>query len=196
MSRMSRRRRRYRRERPDGANHSRITLALLIPSGVVGFLLYQSGLFTEWAVPLCVLGCFLQLFIGPDLDQDGFSYNETLLYRIPLIGWIIGTFWYFYWLPYAKIHRHRGSSHVAIIGTLGRVAYMVLWTPIFTVLLLGLSYLTIYTIGGSIELSPRVTLTAYLEFLQEHILTFVPIVVGLAIGDFGHILRDSTGLTI
>lgn len=63
------------------------------------------------------------VLLSPDLDQDGKTKTETLMERVPLLG----TLWFMFWYPYARAIKHRHwSSHAPIIGTLGRLLYMLL----------------------------------------------------------------------
>jgi uncharacterized metal-binding protein len=120
----------------------------------------------------CALGCLAGLVISPDLDLRGISYAEWVWTRIPLIGWLLTGIWFTYWLVYPKlVRRHRGISHVPVIGTLTRVAYL---APLVTV------------IGYWAGVSPTLELAVVLGSG----------VIGLAISDLGHWGRDLYGWEI
>ena len=67
------------------------------------------------------LGCLLGIAISPDLDQEAISGIEWRIVKYTL-G--LGFIWLLVWYPYAIMHKHRGSSHWPVIGTLVRVAYI------------------------------------------------------------------------
>jgi len=69
------------------------------------------------------LGCLLGIILSPDLDIDSKTDSELLMGHIP----IIGTLFYWYWLPYALLIPHRHFiSHSPVIGTLIRIAYFII----------------------------------------------------------------------
>jgi len=60
------------------------------------------------------IGCASGVAVSPDLDL----VNTV---RVPVVGWIWGA----YWWPYRKIVAHRSRfSHMPVLGTLGRAAYL------------------------------------------------------------------------
>ena len=74
------------------------------------------------AVAPVLIGATIGAFITPDADVDHKTKPEDVLRQIPVLGIVFQTAWY----PYALLHRHRGVSHVPVIGTLGRMAYSLL----------------------------------------------------------------------
>lgn len=74
------------------------------------------------AFGLNFFGLICQRILGPDLDVDGFTYNEYLAKKLnPVFGYI----WTLTFLPYAKVLPHRSFfSHFPVISTLIRIAYL------------------------------------------------------------------------
>lgn len=66
-------------------------------------------------------GVMTGFVVGPDLDLDGLSGAEM---RVIRRSRVLGFVWWLLWLPYAKLFKHRGSSHWPVIGTLGRALYL------------------------------------------------------------------------
>lgn len=67
-------------------------------------------------------GCLLGILLTPDLDQENLGMSERWLIKRTLgLGYVFVMLWY----PYARLLPHRSPwSHLPIIGTLGRLAYM------------------------------------------------------------------------
>lgn len=98
------------------------------------------------------------------------EYRAKRLFTIfPLIGHVIWGAWMGWWAIYGALHKHRGSSHWPVFGTVVRVlwlfpAWFALWHINF--------------------------------FLSLPWTTFLAAFVGLAISDLGHWLRDYHKLKI
>ena len=93
-----------------------LTAATLVPGGAAaGYLLGAwPGLATISA------GYALSTFgVNPDKDLVRRTYEER--------GRLWGNFLFWWGLPYAILFRHRGLSHVHLIGTFTRVVFMGLW---------------------------------------------------------------------
>lgn len=128
---------------PGGDVHSAVTLALVVPTGIV--IGSQFGL--EPGIKSAV-GCLACLAINPDLD-------------------LVAKFlpWRVLWWPYRALIPHRSLlSHGPFVGTLLRFVY-----------LYGLYFLVAGLAGWRI-VSPD---------------WFGWAVVGLAVGDMGHIVADA-----
>jgi uncharacterized metal-binding protein len=71
-------------------------------------------------------GCLAGLVIDPDLDMRHFTYAEDVVRSS--VGGLLAGVWYGLWWPYTRlIPRHRHPlSHFPIVGTLGRVLYLLL----------------------------------------------------------------------
>lgn len=98
---------------PDGHTHA---IATLTVAGLVAPLALL-----DWrALPLAA-GALTGLVVDPDLDHDGWTLAERRVWR----WWKpAGAVWRLFWYPYALTHKHRGSSHWPILGTLVRIAYL------------------------------------------------------------------------
>lgn len=88
----------------------------------------------DFVLPVAI-GAAISLFVEPDLDIENPTYSEylpTLICRKifgkqigSVIGKIISATWSTFWLLYALIIPHRSIlSHLPIVGTLLRLAYL------------------------------------------------------------------------
>lgn len=104
---------------PSGRTHLKLDILLLVLiTGVAAG--YRESL-VDRVGPEMVLHCgtaflvayvFSSLLLSPDLDL----VRSRPAHRWGPLSWI--------WVPYAWLFRHRGVSHVPVIGTLTRVAYL------------------------------------------------------------------------
>jgi len=101
----------------NGRAHNVGTLAITLLSGAAAYSLSGDVEFSG----LVMGGGALTLLVNPDTDQEAISRNELKLIRNTL-G--LGFIWLALWHPYAVLFRHRGISHVPVIGTLTRIAYI------------------------------------------------------------------------
>lgn len=105
--------------------------ACLIASPIV--IAAAASLGCDWQTCLAAgVGCASGVIVSPDLDL----VNTV---RVPVIGWLWGA----YWWPYRKIVAHRSRfSHMPVLGTLGRAAYL---TPI---IIIAISIMPVELIGA------------------------------------------------
>lgn len=101
----------------NGRAHNLGTAVVTLLSGAVAYSLSGDAEFSGWVMG----GGALTLLVNPDTDQEAISRNERKLIRNTL-G--LGFIWLALWHPYAVLFRHRGISHVPVIGTLTRMAYI------------------------------------------------------------------------
>lgn len=151
-----------------GRTHGKVTLALTIPTG---FAIYSIG--GPEAGIAAAAGCFIGLFIDPDLDISKRTRSETRMMRLlPVVGWL----WMVLWWPYATVVPHRHPfSHWPILGTAGRLVYMAALTFIA---LMGLEMA--FGIGAAL-------LDGLLHLPVE---IWASLAFGLAVSDIGHWLFD------
>lgn len=151
---------------PSGKIHA--TDSVIIAGGIMALSFWQGW---EKAPALTVgIGSLSGMFLSPDLDQDGKTRSELVIIRKwPIIGHLFFVYWYFYAI--AIPHRH-WSSHFPVVGTLLRLLYCV---PLFLLAGYGLRQI-------NVDLEPLVTI------LLQWGKWFV---IGLALSDFMHWLRDS-----
>jgi uncharacterized metal-binding protein len=103
-----------------GTIHTRISLTAAAPVGVLAFWQTCDPVLALAAAAGCASG----IYLSPDLDICGTTKSEILARRHfgLVLGWLFWAFWY----PYGRMIRHRSFwSHAPIIGTAGRVLYIV-----------------------------------------------------------------------
>jgi uncharacterized metal-binding protein len=115
---------------PSGRIHASSSAVLAVPACFL--TLGYSG---NWTNALaCGAGCLAGIALTPDLDQEGLSSSEYWI-----IKWTLGLgfLWMMLWYPYARLCKHRSIiSHFPLIGTAGRVAYLLI-LPLLAVYFLG-----------------------------------------------------------
>lgn len=142
--------------------HGRITILTAVPAAAG-----TAYLLPDWRLALLVaLGVLSGLFIDPDLDltvATGSRWRASAL--SPELGWLWGKFW---WL-YGRIIPHRSVwSHLPLLGTAGRVGYLLL------------PFCVIMVAVGNGEAIQRLVDSLF----------FWAWFVGLALSDIGHWLAD------
>jgi len=121
------------------------------------------------------VGCWLGIYLSPDLDICGMTRSENQVARHfgRVVGWLFWAFWY----PYGRLVRHRSFwSHAPIVGTAGRLVYM-LWPCIAATVLLDYSGILAYDF------------TAFWHGVSGSAV-FWWIVRGLAVSDILHFIAD------
>lgn len=149
----------------DGQQHAKITQALVFPCLVFSLLATGSGFYSAAGA----LGCIAGLILSPDLDQPMITDSEWRIIKIPILGWLLGTLWVAFWLPYSFACKHRGISHWPVLGTITRLLY------------LALPAIGIWWFLGW----PPPTLEMWLAFVWFGF--------GLMVADCGHFIRDWWG---
>lgn len=104
---------------PSGKTHTRIDLcclAVILGAGAVfwGHLVRFFGrdAMVEYAVVFVVAYLFGTFLLSPDLDLK----KSDPLKNWGVLRWL--------WRPYARFFKHRGISHMPIVGTMTRVIYL------------------------------------------------------------------------
>lgn len=105
-----------------GKQHAQATTALVFPVAVSSLFLLPhdplSGAITG------AVGCLTGLIIDPDLDIENITRSEWQMIKKL---WIVGMLWVALWYPYARAIPHRSPlSHWPLLGTAGRVLYLLL----------------------------------------------------------------------
>jgi uncharacterized metal-binding protein len=101
---------------PSGRAHDRINFRAFVALGAASAVAFATGALPT--PPVSVVYAFsIGYFVGshylsPDLDAAGSEPKRRW-------GWLRVV-----WVPYARIFRHRGSSHGYLIGPLTRLAYL------------------------------------------------------------------------
>jgi len=166
---------------PSGRTHDRITLWSLLPIASTTYLLSQRA-----SVTLFLAGGYLfsGLMFGPDLDTHSSQYRRW--------GWLRWI-----WLPYRRAMRHRSLwSHGVVIGTIGRILYLV--GLVGLLVLLGL---LVWEISLWLSDAPNIvwqTAQQGINFglvelgrsLQTYPLEWMGALVGLELGSLSHSISD------
>ena len=115
----------------DGKTHAQATMGLIIPTMTASMLIYPDDPLS--AAIVGGIGCATGLIIDPDLDVDGITMSEwQMIKRL----WIVGMLWVVLWYPYAWLIPHRSPfSHWPILGTFGRVLYLLGWLKLLGAIL-------------------------------------------------------------
>ena len=178
---------------PSGRTHA---IATVITAGVAGPLLYLYAGSNMAVSAAGSLGCAAGLLLTPDLDVQTGSLSFTLMRRslrdLKGIGAVLAFFWQWFWQPYARlIPRHRHPlSHFPVIGTAGRLIYLILvagalyWMAQSLWLFTG-SILLLIT-GRSLGSLPAIT--SLFSLMDQPLLWWW--LVGLALVDSLHTLMD------
>lgn len=146
-----------------GAKHAMITKALTIPT-MIGVTAVTGNV---GAGLIAATGTLSGLFVDPDLDQPILTRSERRVIRwLGPLGWV----WAWWWIGYAYLIPHRSPlSHLPILGTIGRVVYVMV--PISAILFLATGSLDI--VAGVLQSS-----VFWLWF------------IGLCVADIGHWVAD------
>ena len=164
------------KEQIDGYLHARISYIVAVPLLIIGTLIGTALELPGLGVCLA-LGCIVGAYWSPDYDQEMLIWGKWKIIKMfPPVSWVFGIPWVTYWLPYALFMKHRGISHTPILGTLTRILYA---GPIVYII-----YLLLNSIPNSSQ---------WIHLLVIPSLTFV---VGLAISDIFHWIRDKYGLKL
>lgn len=157
---------------PDGVTHFEIGLA----GGIAAVL--AAAAYTDYATTRAVaIGSLIGLAITPDLDQEGTTFTERILRRIPLIGFVFQVSWY----GYALLFRHRGWSHNLLLGTLTRVAWAGLLLVCWSLVAIGAAWLW--------DGAPRNWLTEIIRPMLNE--AHAGVFIGWWLQDVLHVLADS-----
>ena len=148
----------------DGKTHATATTALIFPVAMASLLLHPSDPFSAMAAG--AIGCATGLIIDPDLDIDDITRSEWQMIKKL---WIVGMLWVTLWYPYAWLIPHRSPlSHWPLLGTAGRVLYLLLWVKLIGAIL-----------GGSVGILAIVGQPLFLIWFY-----------GLAVADTAHFIMD------
>jgi len=106
---------------PSGKTHTRIDLLMLIVLiGVASYFwdpltdYFGRDEFVEYGGVFVVAYMFGTFLLSPDMDLNTSD---------PMKNWGVLRL---LWRPYAQLFKHRGFSHVPILGTLTRIVYILL----------------------------------------------------------------------
>lgn len=100
-----------------GKTHARIAGVVAVGTAVASpWLAAEYG--ADAAVG-AVAGALMGYLVTPDLDHHFRTHEEQRIKRIP----IVGQYWLDLAAGYASRYRHRGVSHVLILGTVTRIWY-------------------------------------------------------------------------
>ena len=115
----------------DGKTHATATTALIFPVAMTSMLLMPHDPLSGAIVG--GIGCLTGLIIDPDLDIENITRSE---WQVIKRFWIFGMLWVVFWYPYARAIPHRSPlSHWPLVGTAGRVLYLLLWIKLLGMIL-------------------------------------------------------------
>jgi len=149
-----------------GETHTIVTIAATVPTfAVAAYVTRDPGL-----AALAAAGTLSGVLLSPDLDHDWRTESELILWRITPA---IGIPWSVIWCPYQYLIPHRSPlSHWPLVGTLGRVLYVVA--------LLLLAQVHLRAVGVPFDAM----------FWTQWPAASAAFCAGLAVSDFGHWLFD------
>ncbi|MGF1496407.1 MAG: metal-binding protein [Elainellaceae cyanobacterium] len=155
---------------PSGRTHDRITFWSLPAVVALSLLRTRSG-----GLTLAIATGFLfgALMLGPDLDTRSIHYRRWGIFR-----WI--------WIPYRGSMKHRSPlSHWPIVGTVVRVAYVLVW--LLLVVLVSLSLVNeAFQLSWTWDDMGRMVG----QSLATHRSVVWMLVIGLELGALSHYLAD------
>jgi uncharacterized metal-binding protein len=104
-----------------GKAHATASAFLTLPAALLAV-----GLGGDWFdATACAVGAFAGILLSPDLDVDNPILSNYFMSKY--LGCLGGAAWFAFWRPYAWFIPHRSPfSHWPVLGTLGRLLYMVL----------------------------------------------------------------------
>ncbi len=157
---------------PSGRVHTRVGLALLLvlAAGTIYLWVPLTEYFGKDKLVECGLLFVLAYFFGtflfsPDMDlaRSEAMYNWGLLRLL--------------WYPYAKFLRHRGLSHIPILGTLSRVVYLLI-----------MAYFGVFLANLTLGFNWQLSISDLLHQIDRTL--FASALLGLFLPDLFHILAD------
>ena len=147
-----------------GKTHATATTALVFPVAMTSMLLMPHDPLSGAIIG--GLGCLTGLVIDPDLDIENITRSE---WQVIKRFWIFGMLWVAFWYPYARAIPHRSPlSHWPLLGTAGRVFYLLLWVKLLGVIL-----------GVPVPIQLIVTNSLFMIWFY-----------GLAVADTAHFIMD------
>ena len=158
---------------PSGKTHTRIDLFLLVVilaaaayfwGGLAGF--FGRDEMAEYAMAFVVAYLFGTFLLSPDMDLNTSG---------PMKNWGVLRL---LWRPYAHLFKHRGISHMPIVGTLTRVLY------IFIVL-----YVLSAVANAFLDLGWKMSVDD-LKKVDRNLILWT--LAGLCLPDLFHIVADHT----
>ena len=173
----------------NGRAHATASAVSSVPAGIVVGAIAEDPRAGLWAGAGCIAG----ILLTPDLDQEGYSALE--IEGVKALG-PLGYLWLALWWPYAKAIPHRSFwSHGPLVGTLGRLLWLLLVGPALVGLAMGGGFLFWRWINKD-PVSPlqamdvvRKTYQALVPDLrQPH---WFPVFLGLSVSDLLHFLMDA-----
>lgn len=161
----------------DGKTHARASVGMII------FTIILAGLATS-SVSMAIdrglaagviIGTILGWLMPPDLDLPQRTEDEHRIINLnPFLGWL----WVGFWASYGQMFRHRGLSHVPVLGTITRIFWLFRHIIAYILVTMLFSYVGLITINASIEI----------QFISIKVL--FGILIGWVLQDFVHLALD------
>ena len=168
-------------DRMTGRQHTKVNLAgasiITVGSIVTG----------QWFLLVSVIGVLYSIVISPDSDVDagfiGYHYVRK----------VFGNFGHWYWTnlwkPYAKNFKHRGVSHIPVVGTLTRLIYVLLPVSVYLLPYDKDSASFASVIFAQLLSAPLLLIVMSLAMLLS-INIIILFIIGVIVGDILHIFCD------
>jgi uncharacterized metal-binding protein len=149
-----------------------------------GLAYYWGG---ELWLKEAAIGSAIGWILSPDLDQEGRTFTERLLRKIPGVGFVFQALWY----PYAMLTKHRGLSHAIAMGTI--LTPVTTWfgtlTRIAWSVLLSLGVVVVLTFIRALAGESWLGMPAWWYELWRY-LTLPAVLLAWAWQDFVHVALD------
>ena len=158
----------------DGKTHSKFGKATIVLSGATAGLIVTYFNNQELAGGI-VIGSILGWLMPPDLDLQQRTYDE---HRMLQLNPFLGMAWIGFWASYGQVFKHRGISHMPIVGTATRIV----WLFRHVIVYIGVTAILIAT--GVLSLTKEINVPS----ISLNIL--IGIFIGWAFQDFVHLSLD------
>lgn len=154
----------------NGKQHTKITLVL---SGTLLIVPLINKDMIQLGLPL---GCALGTIITPDLDVNNGSISNHWIRKN--LGAMFEAMWRIFWYPYSQAIPHRSKlSHLPVLGTLLRIAYIVM---AFGIIIIPLMYYN--------ETIPMAYIRGVYAIAELKLFWYA--IIGLGISDIAHWIAD------
>ena len=164
-----------------GRQHTKVNLAGAL--AITGASIYTG----QWLILISVIGVLYSIVISPDSDVDSGFIGYYYIRRV--FGKIGDWYWSNLWKPYAKNFKHRGVSHIPVVGTLTRLIYVLVPVSVYLLPYDKDSASFASVIFAQLLSAPLLLIVMSLAMLLN-INIIVLFIIGVIVGDILHIFCD------